>query len=401
MKYTAMKALVAALLVLLISVNTSVTLSPQDSKDIIATPIQNIMNSQVESESLTITNNADFALLGATGVGTRSDPYIINNLQISLSETCIWIQNTTAFFVISNCRFQTGISAPAVMLSNVENGRVENCEFMQGASGISLYNSIDCLIVDNSFYECWNGITLSFAANSSVIGNRIHNNHRGVLIEQSEFCEILNNSIYSNEQYGIEITLLSSNNTIYGNSIGWNDVFEEPQKNAVDGGVDNAFDDGTSIGNFWDDFNDSTPYTISGAGSSTDDFAQLLIDDVNPVLVPIDDTVIDVSTSRNSITWQTFDSFPASYIVKQDGILVARGVWDGEAVTYNLDYLKVGVFDLSISIYDGAGNAATDSILVSVVSFILGGMGTELVMLASGTTLVAFVVLVVLVKRMS
>lgn len=402
MKYTAMKALVAALLVLSIAVNASVPLNPQDSNDIITTPVRSILNSEVESESLTITNNADFALVGATGVGTRSDPYIIDNLQISLSETCISIQNTTAFFVISNCRFQTRTQTltPAVMLSNVENGRVENCEFVQGVSGITLYNSIDCLIVDNSFYGCWSGITLTYVANSSAIGNRIHNNHRGVLIEQSEFCEILNNSIYSNGQYGIEITLLSSNNTIYGNSIGWNDVSEEPRKNAVDGGVGNAFDDGASIGNFWDDFNSSMPYTISGTGSSIDNFAQLLRDDVNPVLVPINDIVIDVSTSRNSITWQAFDSFPESYVIKQDGIIVATGVWDGEEVTYNPDYLKVGVFELSISIYDGAGNTATDNVLVSVVSFILGGIGTGLVMLASGVTLVAFVVLVVLVKKM-
>ena len=401
MKHTAMTALVAALLVLSIAATVSVTLGPQDSKDLIATPMRNTLKSQVESENLTITNNFDFALLGATGVGTRSEPYIIDNLQISHSETCILIQNTTAFFIISNCRFEAGTSSPAVLFSNVENGRVENCDFVEGASGITLYNSIDCSVVENSFYGCWNGIRLALAANSSVIENRIHNNHRGVFIEQSEFCEILNNSIYSNERYGIEIAPFSSNNTIYGNSIGWNDVPENPQRNAVDAGEDNAFDDGVSIGNFWDNFNASEPYTISGIGSSTDDFAQLLEDDVNPVLVQINDIVIDVSTSGNSITWQASDSFPESYIIKQDGIIIAAGLWDGGEVTHDLDYLRVGVFEISISMYDGAGNVATDTVIVSVVSFILGGIGTGFVMLASGITLVAFVVLVALVKRIS
>ena len=401
MKRNAMIPIVAALLVLSIAINASVSPSRQNSKTITVRPIRNILNSQVESENLTIKSNSDFALLGATGVGTRSEPYRIENLQISYAETCILVQDTTAYFVISNCRFETDDSSTAVRFSHVENGRVDNCKFTRGASGINLHGSIDCSITNSTFYGCWNGIVLYSSANSSVIENKIHNNNRGVLVENSQFCEILDNSIYSNSQYGIEITSYSSNNTIYGNSIGWNVISGENEVNAIDSGVDNAFDDGVSIGNYWDDYNSSEPYIISGTGSSTDDFAQLLVDNVNPALVPLNDIAIDANSNGNSITWQAYDLFPESYVIMQGGTIVKSAVWDGGEVTFDLDHLIVGTYAISIRVFDGAGNFATDSISVIVVEFILGGLGTELVMIASGITLVVFLVMIVLVKKMT
>ena len=401
MKSNAMIPMVVALLVLSIAVNVSVSSSRQNLKAITVSPIRTTLNSQVESESLTIVNNADFALLGATGVGTRSEPYRIENLRISYAETCILVQNTTAYFVISNCRFETAGSSPAVLFSNVENGRVDNCEFTEGASGITLYDSIDCSVANSTFYGCSNGIRLTFSANSSVIGNEVHNNNRGVLVESSQFCEILDNSIYSNWQYGIEITFSSSNNTIYGNSIGWNVVSGENEVNALDSGFDNTFDDGVSIGNYWDDYNSSEPYIISGTGSSIDDFAQLLVDNVNPALVPLNDIAIDVKSEGNSLTWQAYDLFPESYVIMQGGLIVKSAVWDGGEVTYDLDHLIVGTYAFSIRVSDGAGNSATDTISVTVVEFILGGLGTELVMIASAITLVVFLVMIVLVKKMT
>lgn len=401
MKRNAMITMAVALLVLSIAVNASVSSSRQNLKAITVSPIRNVLNSQVESENLTIKNNADFALLGATGVGTRSDPYRIENLHISYPEPCILVQDTTAYFVISNCKFETDGASPAVLFSNVEHGRVDNSEFISGASGIVLYDSIDCSIANSTFYGCWSGIMLNSSANSTVIGNEIHNNNRGVLVENSQFCEILDNSIYSNWQYGIEITYFSSNNTIYGNSIGWNVLSGENEVNAVDSGVDNAFDDGESIGNYWDDYNSSEPYRISGTGSSIDNFAQLLEDNVNPALVPLNDIAIDVNSEGNSITWQAYDLFPESYAIRQNTVIAASAVWDGGDVTFNLDHLSVGTYDISIRLVDGAGNSATDTVSVVVVEFILGGLGTVLVMIASGITLVVFLVMIVLVKKMT
>jgi hypothetical protein len=97
-------------------------------KSITVSPIQVTTVAQYQtSEPLLITSNADFAVLGATGVGTPSDPYTFENLQISDTESGIQIQDTTAYFVISNCKLESN-EAPVVIFDNVENGRVEQCE---------------------------------------------------------------------------------------------------------------------------------------------------------------------------------------------------------------------------------------------------------------------------------
>ncbi|MBY8999169.1 MAG: right-handed parallel beta-helix repeat-containing protein, partial [Candidatus Thorarchaeota archaeon] len=186
------------------------------------------------SEPLVITSNVDFALLGATGVGTRSDPYKFESLEISDNGYCIQIQMTTAFFVISNCKLESSEFFPVILFDNVKNGRVEQCELTGGSNGLYLIQSQDSSIEENSFYDCWNGISLFSTSNSTFIDNRIHNNkNRGIIFDQSDYCFVLNNSIYSNFKHGIEILFDSHNNTIYGNSIGWNDVSGGYEVNAI------------------------------------------------------------------------------------------------------------------------------------------------------------------------
>ncbi|GAF99266.1 unnamed protein product, partial [marine sediment metagenome] len=189
--------------------------------------------------------------------------------------------------------------------------------------------------------------------------------------------------------------------SIYGNSIGWNDVNVGPGGNALDSGRNNTFDDGSSNGNFWSDFNASETYLIPGLGNSTDVFAQLFEDIVVPVIVPLSDMAIDVETSSNTLTWQAYDALPKSYLIRENNLVVDSSIWNGGDITTDLDHLPVGTHELNVTVYDGAGNSATDGIFVSVISFILGGIGTELVMIASGITVVIFVVIILLVKKLS
>jgi parallel beta-helix repeat protein len=379
-----------------------VTSSQSGLKDVILSPIREITTAQYQtSEPIVITSNVGFGLLDATGVGTPSDPYTFENLQISNTGSCIIIQDTNAHFLISNCKFDSGDTLPVIRFDNVENGRVEGCESNGGANGFLLVSSIDCIVAENSIYGTWSGVTLIATSNCTVSDNKLHNNDRGILLDLSNHCDILNNSIYSNAGYGIEINLLSHNNTIYGNSIGWNDVAVGFGGNAFDNGRNNTFDDGSNNGNFWDDYNSSETYTIPGNGNSTDVFAQLLEDIVNPVIVPLSDTAIDVETTSNELTWLAYDTLPKSYVIRVNNLVTVSSIWNGGDITYGLDNLPVGTHEFNLTVYDGAGNEATDGVLVSVVSFILGGIGTELVMIASGVTVLTFVVIVLLVKKMS
>lgn len=402
MKRNTVISVVVSLLILSTAVSVAVTSSHSCLKFITVNPIQVTTVAQYQtSEPLLITSNADFAMLGATGVGTPSEPYTFENLQISNAESCIQIQDTTAYFVISNCKLESNDSAPVLIFDNVENGRVEQCEITGDTTGFDLMESRDCSVVESSFYGTFTGVMLRYTSNCTVIDNSMHNNQKGIIIEQSDHCDILNNSIYQNSNHGIEIVSYSHNNTIYGNSIGWNDFALGIGHNVIDNGEDNTFDDNSSIGNFWSDFNESETYLIPGTGGSIDSFAQLLEDIEGPRIFPLDDTAIDVETSGNTLTWLVYDEFPATCVIQQDEILTFSAIWNGGNITFGLDHLGVGTHTITIIISDGAGNEASDEVLVSAVSFILGGIGTELVMIASGLTVAGIVLFVLLIKRLS
>jgi parallel beta-helix repeat protein len=365
-------------------------------RSIKVSPIQTIALAQYQmSEPFVIEDNADFALLGATGDGTSTNPYIFSNLQISNTSSCIQVTDTTAYFVISDCKFETEDSFPVIWFNNVENGRVEYCEISGLASGLEIWDSLDCSIVDSLFTGCWDAVILRRSSSSIVINNVMHNNRNGILFDQSDYCEILNNSIYANSERGIQVDAFSHNNTVYGNSIGWN------YQNAFDVGANNTFDDGLDLGNFWSDFNGTEPYQIPGAGGSIDAYAQLLEDLLSPVILPIEDIVIDVDTRGNILTWTAYDLFPRTYEIEENLALMASGIWSSNEISYGLDHLDVGTYSITLRVLDGAGLPAVDAVFVTVVSFLLGGIGTEFVMIASAVTVACFVVIILLIKRMS
>ncbi len=402
MKHSSITSMLVSLLILSTASSMLIASVPSGLKSVnVSTIRENTIAQYQTREPILITSNVDFVLQGASGVGTPSDPYTFENIQITDAESCIVIQDTTANFVISNCKLEAGASRPAILLQDVENGRVEQCEIIAGVSGIQLLSVVDCFVVDNSLFGCWNGIVLRYASNCTVLENRVYNNNKGILFEGSDHCDMLNNLIYSNREYGIEITSYSHNNSVFGNSIGWNNVSGSDGGNAIDNGEDNSFDDGFNIGNLWSDYNGSENHQILGTGSSFDRFPQLLEDTLAPGILPLLDVAIDVETSGNTLTWHVYDQFPKSYEIKENEAITIAAFWSGSNITFNLDHLELGTYAISIILYDGAGNTATDGIFVSVISFILGGIGTELVMIASGITVAIFVIITLLVKRLS
>jgi hypothetical protein len=122
---------------------------------------------------------------------------------------------------------------------------------------------------------------------------------------------------------------------------------------------------------------------------------------VTPILVPHYDTAIDVESVGNTLTWLAYDVFPWSYIIAENGQNTIVSVWVGGEITMGLDHLALGTWTITIIITDGAGNETSDEVFVSVVSFILGGIGTELVMIASGLTVASFVMIIILSKKLS
>lgn len=370
--------------------------------------VQNHIISQYQTSApINISSNSEFVTAGASGVGTRSDPYVLENLSISSSGTCISVRNTNAYFIIYNSILESGNNEPAIQFDNVEHGQIILSEISKGlttsTSGIQISDSQDISVSNTSIYGSWNGILLYRVSNSTITNSTLSSNHRGLLLESSSYCQVVNNSIYSNRNNGLEIGGLSHNNTVYGNSIGWNgQPTWEFESNAVDDGDDNHFDDGVSVGNAWSDFNGTTPYEIVGSGGTIDSYPELLEDTENPVISGPLDTVIDVETSGNTLNWTTFDEFPQDYSLQIDDGAVAEGrAWNGGDITIDIDSLPVGTYRYLLTFYDCAGNSASDEVVVTVVSFVLGGIGTELVMIASGITVACFVVIILIIKKLS
>lgn len=376
----------------------SISKSPTSNSEYPSNSIRLLTTSQSDG-AIEMTSNAEMAQESSSGVGTRNDPYIIENKVIN-SLDCVRISNTDAFFVIRNSEFSNGLyDNPGIVIIefvNVEHGTIENCYIHGGDIGISFRGATDCHIVNSETYEAYDGILFDNSNNCTVVGSTSFGNAIGVMLANADYCDIINNSVYSNSARGIHLEAFSENNTIAGNEIGWN-----IDMNLLDNGVNTVFEDGIVFGNRWSDFNSSELYNIPGSGGTTDYFADLLIDISNPTLVGLQDTVVDVESTYEPLTWTATDYYHHQYQISIDGILEETGIWDGRPITFDLSSLNVGSYVIQLRVIDGAGNSASDAVSVTVISFILGGIGTELVMLASGATVVCFVIIVVVIKRLS
>ncbi len=110
------------------------------------------------------------------GSGTADDPYIIEGWVIdTLSyDYGIYIDHTTAYFVIRNCVVRYPQERAGIFLSAVENGRIEGCSVYGGKVGIHLLSSSNITVTGNAIGYCDRGIVISTGSDGNLIyGNSI------------------------------------------------------------------------------------------------------------------------------------------------------------------------------------------------------------------------------------
>lgn len=94
--------------------------------------------------------DSDLAFTAENGVvsgsGTKSNPYIIEGWKIGPypNVTAIDIQNTQAYFRVRNVFVHN--SSIGLLMSHVDNGRVEDSQFANNSIGIAVVESEDCKI---------------------------------------------------------------------------------------------------------------------------------------------------------------------------------------------------------------------------------------------------------------
>lgn len=178
-------------------------------------------------EPIFINNDAGFATLGFPGNGSLSNPYLIEGYWITISTaTLIYIQDTTAYFIIrNNFLFSlTGIS-DGIYLSNVRNGTIRDNIIHGARYGIYVYSSINNTLSGNTIYNnSYHSIFLYYSSNNIISNNNVFNNSRsGINVSFSDSNVLSHNTASKNTQYGIVIFEANDNsvfnNTIYNNTL--------------------------------------------------------------------------------------------------------------------------------------------------------------------------------------
>lgn len=174
-----------------------------------------------------VNNNSAFTGAGFTGLGSESQPYILENKVINgFYSHCIYISNTNAHFIIKNSILYNG--SYGIYLNNASNGKIINVTSRNNQnSGTIIYQgstNITCInntIYDNNDYGIW--LYGPDSEHCLIHNNTIYNNIRGVYIFQgAHFNNITDNTFYEHSQEGIFLHS-SSNCTVTGNIADNND----------------------------------------------------------------------------------------------------------------------------------------------------------------------------------
>ncbi|MFX1238708.1 MAG: right-handed parallel beta-helix repeat-containing protein, partial [Promethearchaeota archaeon] len=123
--------------------------------------------------------------------GSPTDPHIIENVTINGQGlyNCIKIENCSQHFIIRNCTLYNAgnsIYNASISIVNSINGTIINNTCFSSGSGIYLYNCDDMLILNNTVFSNYYGILLHDSDNNDIIGNRANNNsHTGIKVNVS------------------------------------------------------------------------------------------------------------------------------------------------------------------------------------------------------------------------
>jgi len=155
------------------------------------------------------------------GIGTENDPYTIENWVISAENAHgIWIENTTAYFIVRNCLVENGVdNYYGIYLENVVNGRVENCISRNNYDGIhqsySSYMSFSYNTLENNYDD---GIHVNYSSYTSASYNTFENNNSdGIQLSDSSYNSVSHNTFDNNHASGVHLQSNSSNNTVDNN----------------------------------------------------------------------------------------------------------------------------------------------------------------------------------------
>jgi len=121
-------------------------------------------------------------------------------------------------------------------------------------------------------------------------------------------------------------------------------------------------------------------------------------DEEGPLIESIDDFSMPIGEISVILNWTASDSTPWSYEIFVNSTEVKSGSWNGSSIIYVFEPDSVGLWNVTIILYDGFGNIATDTVMIEVVAT-SGLTGISILLLVSGIGITATVVIAPLVWK--
>lgn len=239
-------------------------------QDNISTKLQDSIH-----ETIQIFNDTKLENMSSRGTGTEIDPFIIENLFVSLkSATCLHIENVTKYFIVQNSQFYDNgdWTATGIKLVNVLDGRatIKNNKINYFFTGIKIVNSsstkvidnyisstiygVYCLdsnysVVDNNYVggPYFSGIQFSDSHNSTAKNNIVrYSSNKGIALYSSDFVVVYNNTVEKCES-GIYVGT-STYPIMYSNTLEDNEIGLEIKSCKRSSTFSNIFINNTNIG---------------------------------------------------------------------------------------------------------------------------------------------------------
>ena len=176
---------------------------------------------------------------------------------------------------------------------DVTNATVRDC-VIDCTSDLALWineffeDTTDVKVFNNSITGSYTEYGILLHSDSQVYNNTIMSCDEGIEVRGDR--NIIRNNIISNNNLGIDCLSLSSDNEIYYNR------FLDNLQNADDDGTNNIWDDGTSEGNFWSDYDGVGEYEISGVAGSVDRYP------IGPTTTTTDTTTTPTTETSSTTT---------------------------------------------------------------------------------------------------
>ncbi len=251
------------------------------------------------------------------------------------------------------------MSSNALFAFQSNHWLVNGCYFSEAQYGIYLSSSSSWNITGSNFYYMnLDGVSTSGSVSNIRItecyfeGSRI-----GVNGNSGSGWVIVNNTFSWHTQYGVRLALVTSP-TVYRNVFVGNHMF-----NAYDTGS-NFWDDGVSVGNWWDDYAGPGYYYIPG-GFSVDRYPSTYLP-TTPILSSPPDVSYAEGTEEYVVTWYAYDDLLSGWNATLDGAPYASGVWNFADIEVDVGGLAYGVHQLVLTVYDVDHNTVTDVLLINV-----------------------------------